>query len=201
MRLDAIARVLQDVADLDNSSGIWILRKIVLDVPHTPRLRAELDVRTWCSGVGPRWAERRTDVFVGAVHAIAARALWVHVDVATGAPRPIPPQLTALDVPRVSSRLSHAPPPPDAPRQAWSVRATDIDVMRHVNNAAYWAPAEEALARRGRPQVLGAEIEFRAGVDEGEQVEVVVDDRADGFALWWCAAGTVRASLLVACSP
>jgi acyl-ACP thioesterase len=136
------------------------------------------------------------------VHAIEARALWVHIDLDTGAPAPVPPDLAALDVPRVTSRLSHpAPPPADAARHEWIVRATDIDVMHHVNNAAYWAPAEELLAERGCPKVGQAEIEFRAGVDEGERVELVVDDRSDGFACWWCVGGSVRASILVACSP
>jgi acyl-ACP thioesterase len=127
--------------------------------------------------------------------------LWVHVDVETGAPCPLPKEVADLDVPRVSSRLLHSPPTPGAARSVWTVRATDLDVMKHVNNAAYWAPAEEELARRGRPRVSRAEVEFRAGVDEGEHVELAVDDRHDGFAIWWCAGGTVRASILVACSP
>jgi acyl-ACP thioesterase len=73
--------------------------------------------------------------------------------------------------------------------------------MQHVNNAAYWAPAEEEIARRGRPRVTRAEIEFGAGVNEGEQVELAMEDRPDGFGCWWLAGGTDRASMLVACWP
>ena len=50
-------------------------------------------------------------------------------------------------------------------RVAWPLRATDIDVVGHVNNAAYWAAVEDELARRGHPRVHRAEIEFRAGLD------------------------------------
>ena len=71
MRLDAIARVVQDVADADAEAaagvpgmGLWILRRMELDIAHTPHFRAELDARTWCSGVGARWAERSTEVDV-----------------------------------------------------------------------------------------------------------------------------------------
>ncbi len=84
-------------------------------------------------------------------------------------------------------------------RRPWLLRATDIDVIGHVNNAAYWAAAEEELAQRGRPRVEHAEIEFRAGLDEGDAVEQHIVDTADGFACWLCVDGDVRASMLVGC--
>src|SRR5690349_5436997 len=131
MRLDAIARVLQDAADHDAATadvpqmGVWILRRLVLDIARTPRLRAELRATTWCSGVGARWAERRTDVHDGDQLCVAGTAIWVHVDPQTGAPAPLPPGFYELWAPsahgrKVSSRLSHAPPPPDAAVRSWS---------------------------------------------------------------------------------
>ena len=84
---------------------------------------------------------------------------------------------------------------------AWPLRATDFDVLDHVNNAAYWAPVEDELARRGRPRVTAAEIEFRGGVYAGDPVEVVAADVTGGFATWWRVRGDVRASTLVACAP
>jgi len=72
-----------------------------------------------------------------------------------------------------------------------------------VNNAAYWAAAEEELARRGWPRVATAEIEFRAGLDLGESVDCLVSDAEDsfGFAMWLCVDGGVRASMLIGCEP
>jgi acyl-ACP thioesterase len=81
----------------------------------------------------------------------------------------------------------------------WPLRATDLDVVGHVNNAAYWAPVEEELARRGRPPVERAEIEFRAGLDPDDEVEFTVCDSSDGFASWLLVDGDVRASMLVKC--
>jgi hypothetical protein len=70
-----------------------------------------------------------------------------------------------------------------------------------MNNAAYWAVAEDELARRGNPRVQRAEIEFRAGIDPRDDVDVVVVEGDDGFACWLCAGATVRASMLVGCRP
>jgi acyl-ACP thioesterase len=79
------------------------------------------------------------------------------------------------------------------------LRATDVDVVGHVNNAAYWHAIEDELARRGAPRVHSAEIEFRAGLDLSDSVELLVAERPDGFAAWLCVASDVRASVLVGC--
>ncbi len=208
MRLDAIARVLQDAADHDVASaavdglGMWILRRCEIVVLRVPKLRAELCARTWCSGVGTAWAERRTDVDAGASHCIEATAVWVHVDPARGMPTRIPPAFHDVWATerRVSGRLQHEAPPSGVVPTPWPLRATDMDVVGHVNNAAYWAPVEEELAARGHPRVHRAEIEFRAGIDPQDWVDLVVADRDDGFACWLCVGGDVRASILVGCS-
>jgi acyl-ACP thioesterase len=211
LRLDAMARFVQDAADEDAASagvsgGFWVLRRLTLRVDRTPRFRADLTCSTWCSGVGARWAERRTDLVSGAVRCVESVALWVHVDEATGAPAPLPDGFDALwgvsaNGRRVRARLRHAAPPNDARFEPWPVRATDLDVLAHVNNAAYWAPVEEVLARRGGARVTAAEIEFRDGIDAGEPVAVATVDTLDGFATWFMVSGDVRASALVACAP
>jgi acyl-ACP thioesterase len=209
MRLDAIARVVQDVADADATSappvgmGMWLLRRMALDIAHTPRFRADLDARTWCSGVGARWAERSTEIAFGEAVCIASTAIWVHVDPDRGVPVPLPPAFDGIwgvggaNERKVSSRLTHGAPPADGARSPWPLRATDLDIVGHVNNSAYWAIVEEELARRGQPVVQRAEIEFRAGLDAGDEVEVVRAERSDGFACWCCVNGDVRASMTV----
>jgi acyl-ACP thioesterase len=209
-RLDALARIVQDVADADAASapiegmGVWILRRLAMRIARTPRFRAEVNARTWCSGAGPRWAERRTQLHVADVLCVEATALWVHTDPTTGTPTPLPDafhDVWGRDVPRVSSRLQHDKPPFDAVRTPWPLRATDIDVVGHVNNAAYWAAAEEELARRGRPRVRSAEIEFRTGLTTDEPVEQLVAEAEDGFATWLCVDGEVRASMFIRLRP
>jgi acyl-ACP thioesterase len=212
MRLDAIARLVQDVADVDAASaevpgmGVWILRRLELDIARPPRFRANVTARTWCSGVGAAWAERRTDVAVDEVHCVAATASWVHVDPERGTPTRLPAGFDAVwgataDGRRVSARLRHDAPPLDVVREPWPLRATDLDVIGHVNNAAYWAPVEETLLRRGMPRVRRAEIEFHTGLDGGEAVTILRADRPDGCAMWLVVDDDVRASMLVTWAP
>jgi acyl-ACP thioesterase len=212
VRLDALARIVQDVADADLASaprlegmGLWILRRMSLEIAHTPRLRADVTARTWCSGVGPRWAERRSELQVAEQHCVDVTALWVHTEVATRVPALLPPgfgDLWGVDptTPRVKARLTHGSPPDGTRRVVWPLRAVDFDVLDHVNNAAYWAAAEEELAARGSPRVRDAEIEFRSGIDRGELVELRIAETGEGFAMWFCVRDTVRASILVGCS-
>jgi acyl-ACP thioesterase len=209
-RLDALARIVQDVSDFDAATapvegmGLWILRRFELHVVATPRFRADVTASTWCSGVGARWAERTTQLHVHDRLCAVATSIWVHTDPDRGVPTPLPPGFDAVwgttaAGRKVSARLRHRPPPPGTPRREWPLRATDLDVVGHVNNAAYWAAVEDELARRGRARVRSAEIEFRAGLDLADHVEMAVADTDDGFAAWLCVGGDVRASVLVGC--
>lgn len=208
LRLDGLARIVQDVSDEDAATalvdgmGVWILRRMSMHIDRTPRFRADLTATTWCSGVGPRWAERTSQLHVGNDMCVEAIAIWVHTDPTTGAPVALPPGFDDVWAPsaagrRVSARLQHAAPPADAVRRPWPLRAADIDVVGHVNNAAYWEAIEDELARRGRPRVRTAEIEFRAGLDLSDRVDLLVADREGGFAAWLCVGSDVRASVLV----
>lgn len=210
-RLDALSRMVQDVADYDAATatvemGVWILRRMAMRIEHTPRLRAEVTATTWCSGVGARWAERTSQLHVGDRLCVETVAIWVHTDPETGAPLVLPPAFDEVWAPsargrKVSARLHHAPPSPEAVARPWPLRVTDVDVVGHVNNAAYWHAIEDELWRRGRPRVRTAEIEFRTGLDLSDRVELLVADREGGFAAWLQVGSDVRASVLVGCEP
>src|SRR5258708_35087424 len=95
LRLDALARLLQDVAGADSAdSGIdpaWVVRRTTIRVPQWPVLGERLELTTFCSGFGPRWAERRTRVVGDRGACVEAVSLWVYVD-AGGRPAPLPPE-------------------------------------------------------------------------------------------------------------
>src|SRR5947207_12307857 len=64
LRLDAAARYLQDVSNDDTRDGGlddegWVVRRTTLEVVAFPVMGEELELRTFCSGTGGRWAERR----------------------------------------------------------------------------------------------------------------------------------------------
>jgi acyl-ACP thioesterase len=224
LRLDAIARMLQDVSGDDTvdaqlaPDAAWVVRRVVVELTgRTPRLRDDVALVTWCSGTGPRWAERRTDLSLpgtdgtddaaGDVFA-RVRALWVLVDVETGRPIPLPAGFDAVygeaaGGRRVGQRLRHGSPPAGARGTPWPLRITDVDVLGHVNNAIYWAPVEEMLVRLapGR-RVARAELEYRGGLDPSDAVEVTTvrtdgTDGTDELRLWLTVGPDVRASAVV----
>jgi acyl-ACP thioesterase len=206
VRLDALAGYLQDVAadDVDDVGipGAWVLRRTVLQIGDLPRFRDDIELVTFCSGTGGRWAERRTTVRVGDRVAVETVALWVYVD-ALGRPAPLEGWFTevyaaAANGRTVSARLRHPPPPPDAERRPWPLRRADFDVLAHVNNAASWQAVEEELGRlaSGR-RIVGAEIEYRAPVDAGDELELVTAFDDATLSCWLTRANEVRTSARV----
>jgi len=157
LRLDALARYLQDAAEDDVAdSGLaerydWLVRRCALAIRGWPRRGQRLRLTTFCSATGPRWAERITTVTVAGADLIQARMVWVAVDPVTGESCPVGPGFHRLYGPsaqgrRVSVRLSHPPPAPAAPGRDWPARASDLDTAGHVSNTVHWQAAEEVLA-------------------------------------------------------
>jgi len=198
VRLDAVARYLQDVANDDAVDAIgedaasWVVRRTEMHIERFPVFREDLRLTTWASGTGGRWAERRTSVEGDRGGAIEVAALWVHVDPATGRPKRLAPSFfdaygDAAGGRAVHARLAHGGPPDDRPAVSWPMRFADFDVLGHVNNAVYWAIVEECLDVTAPATVT---VEYRGGVDRGQRAEVVVD----GHELWLLADGAVAAS-------
>ena len=193
LRLDATARYLQDLSDDDTrDAGLaqmtWVVRRTVVDVHEFPTYLEPLDMVTWCSGIGSRWAERRVDIRSGSgsTGSISAATLWVHLDGETLRPTPPAPVFAPTFAPSaagrsVSSRLILDPPPPDLPVTPWPVRFTDFDVMDHVNNAIAFVLVEEVLARRRDLRApLRVEVEYRSSIDRGVRVSIGGIDGDDG---------------------
>jgi acyl-ACP thioesterase len=206
IRLDALARWLQDVAYADvedaglQDAAIWVLRRTRMRVDRFPRFGERCTVRTFASGIGRMWAERRTTVFrCGETEPeVEAVSLWVHLDPQLRRPTPLTEaELATYGCPgqdrRISARLRH--PAPENPEREWSwhFRATECDLADHVNNTAYWHPLEEELLAGADPAAIDVEIEFRSGAQPGEKRILARDERR------WItsAAGEPHASVLV----
>ena len=156
LRLDGVARFLQDVATDDwAGSGLdlnetWVVRRTEMRLAaggRWPGLGEEVSLATWCAGTGAAWAERRTDLEVNGSVMVEAAALWVLLD-PSGRPLRLGPGFhvvygEAAGGRRVSGRVAPAPTPTDATTRPWSVRRADLDVIGHVNNAAVWEAVTE----------------------------------------------------------
>jgi acyl-ACP thioesterase len=167
-----------------------------------PRFRDEVDLSTFCSGTGRRWAERRTTVRVGSRIALEAVAIWVYVDEA-GKPAALEEWFwdlyrTAANGRTVSGRLHHDPPPAGASAEPWPLRRADFDVLAHVNNAVAWAAVEDALAAHasGR-RLVSAEVEYRAPIDEGDVVRLLTSVEGAELACWLVVGDVMKTSARV----
>ena len=187
LRVDAIARYLQDVASddaldaaLPNALG-WVVRRTLIRVGEPATVGDAVELTTYCTGAGRSWAERRTALRSGSVNVADAVSLWVQVDVATGRPVRLGDEFDrvygeAASGRVVSSKLSLPSRPPEGATtlMTWSFRRSDLDPFGHVNNAAQLAVVEEligsAAGRRGR-----IEIEYLAPADSGVVYDIVVD--------------------------
>jgi acyl-ACP thioesterase len=166
-----------DVLDAGLEDGLWVVRRTRVDVTRLPALGERVALRTWCSGIGQRTAERRTTVEGDRGAAIAAVAVWAHLDPATGAPGRLGERFAEVYGPsagpgRPDHRLRHPSPPEDAERLPWTFRAADLDVAGHVNNAVYWEALEErplppvpfvVVAEHRAPAVAGPAAVMRDG--------------------------------------
>jgi acyl-ACP thioesterase len=184
LRLDALARYLQDVSNDDtrvsewSDPHWWVVRRTVVDVHEFPKYMEEIDLVTWCGGLGSHWAERRTQILSldGRV-LIDAAALWVHIDQDTMQPSRVPEDVVATLTESsggrsVGARLLLRDKLFDAVRAAsspWPLRFSDFDAVGHMNNAAYWEIVEEHLAEhRDLRAPLRAVVEHVIQVDPGQ---------------------------------
>lgn len=205
LRLDAVARYLQDVAGDDvedagwgSDEHVWIVRRTEIEVVSQFAGDERVELATWCCGTGASAAGRRTTLTGDRGGRIETETVWIHLD---RAGRPLRLTQRFFDVygpaaegRKVSTRLALPDPAADAERRAWQLRAADVDILGHVNNAAYWAAVEELLDAPTRRAVL----EYRRPLDLGDRVELLRAPHEGGFLLGFAAGGDVRAVAAVA---
>jgi acyl-ACP thioesterase len=205
LRLDAVARFLQDVAIDDvqetgwgTPEHLWFVRRIRVDVLRPFLDDRQVELTTWCSGVAAIAAGRRWSVAGDGGGRIEVDSVWIHLD-AGARPARIEDFGVYADAAggrRVSTALELHDPPAGAERRPWALRATDVDLHGHVNNAVYWQAVEELLPSLGVDlrQPLRAELEYRQPIDLGEEIGLVPFEHDGGSAVAFVAdGGAVRA--------
>lgn len=212
VRLDAVARYLQDIANDDardaGTTGAdlhgWVVRRTVIDIHHFPRYLDPVRVTTWIGGIGSHWAERRTRITSDdGVARIDAASLWVHIDMDTMKPRQLSEVAHRLwgDAANgrvVNARLSLKPSllANTSPTHVddWPTRYSDFDALGHMNNAAYWEIIEEHLTRRSELRAgIRFVVEHLEGIEPEHVVNVAVFDEESSSTLRISTAGVVNA--------
>jgi acyl-ACP thioesterase len=206
LRLDAVARFLQDAAidDVEETGWgapdhLWVLRSVRIDIVRPFLDDATVDIRTWGSAFSSLAAGRRWSLAGDEGGAIEVDSTWIHLD---GSARParigegFDAYAEAAQGRAASTKLTLEPPPLDAERTPWPLRATDVDRMGHVNNAAYWAVVEHRLAGAGVPSLSAphrARLDYRHPIDLGDTVELVEERHDATYAVAFLVGETVRA--------
>lgn len=172
VRLDALARYLQDVAN-DNIAEVsfadtdpfWIVRRTVIDVLEPITWPSDFHAERWCSAVSTRWAEMRlrltavseTNRFNPEPRpngVVETSAFWINVNESGMPSRLSDVAFDALasmaDEHRLRWRsMNPEPAPPEAECSAADrvhvLRSTDFDPFKHLNNAAYLEAIEDEL--------------------------------------------------------
>jgi acyl-ACP thioesterase len=199
LRLDGVARVLQDVATDDwedtglESTDTWVVRRTTIRVAEGgrwPRYKEVLTVTTWCGGTGAAWAERRTNISARGQLLVEAVALWVPVD-PSGHPVRIKPAFfdvygDAMQGRKVSGRITSPEVAVGAQFFEWPLRRADLDIVGHVNNAAVWQAVTEVVTT----PVSWVSVIHHGAVESGHDVRIA---HAPG-SLWLLVDGEVRVS-------
>jgi acyl-ACP thioesterase len=205
LRLDAIARYLQDAATDDVSETgwgapehLWVLRSVRIDVLRPCLEDREVEIVTWGSSFSALAAGRRWSLSGDAGGGIEVDSTWIHLG-----PDARPARIgegfdgyaEAAQGRVTSTKLTLAPPPLGAGRRSWPLRVTDIDRMGHVNNAAYWAAVEQRLPEVGvdPQQPVRARLDYRHPIDLGEPVELAESVDGDGYGVAFVVDGVTRA--------
>ena len=145
LRLDAVARYVQDIATddvadagIDDGDHVWIVRRAAMEI-LSPFSGDDTAVRvaTWSGGLGARWATRRTSIAGDAGGRIETETLWAFVHAETLKLSRLPPAYHAVygnelrDAAVSGKLLLPRRPPQDAARVGWPLRVTDNDILGH----------------------------------------------------------------------
>ncbi len=136
----------------------WVLNRIAVGVRRYPRFEDVLRVETWSSGIRGFKGYREFRVFDAAGETVVeGSSLWVYVSVRTKGivrvPRDVaegfPVWSDGVFCPELE-RWEVEPPTVEGARVVpVTLRYSDFDVNRHVNNAAYLDLVQTALAAGG----------------------------------------------------
>lgn len=197
LRFDAIGRYAQDLANDDAlDAGLadslnFVVRKTVVVVESPPTFRESLTCTTFCNGVGGRWAGRQSAFIGDDGGRVLVSAVWVHVDPDSGRPKKLSELFherygESAQGRKASIKLLHDQiVPDDAASMSWPFRWADLDLLDHVNNAAYWRPIEQLIGEHGiSRQAMVVELEYRNPTPPGTVATLYSRLERSGLSVW-----------------
>lgn len=211
LRLDSVARYLQDIAsDQVEAMGeklinpVWIVRRTVIDVVRPITWPTRVHLERWCSAMSTRWATMRVDIDGEDGGRVETEAFWININPENGMPMRIGTELEEVLMARTTEhRLRWRPllkdAAPDTDEVPFPLRSTDIDPMRHLNNAIYLQVIDGMLRERAVLQAAPHRmiIEYLRPIGRCAEITVRSSDDADGLAVWFMVDGVDYARVRV----
>ncbi|WP_406238316.1 acyl-[acyl-carrier-protein] thioesterase [Nocardia sp. NBC_01009] len=216
LRLDAIARYLQDIGfdhldaveDGDTHRG-WVVRRTVIDVLKPIEFGEHATLRRWCSGLSNRWCNMRVQICGSKGGLVETEAFLIHFGTESGVPARMSDRFMA---PLLASTTEHrlrwkaalttlipAPDEPDVHELPFPLRIADIDWLDHVNNAVYLGALEELLATHA-DLISGPHrtvIEYAKPLKAGDNVRLIGRRNGTALDVWFAVADDPRAAARV----
>ncbi|WP_194836935.1 acyl-[acyl-carrier-protein] thioesterase [Nocardia sp. XZ_19_369] len=212
LRLDAIARYLQDIGfehldaveDGDSHRG-WVVRRTVIDVLKPIQFGERVTLRRWCSGLSNRWCNMRVQICGSSGGLVETEAFLIHFGTESGVParmsdRFMEPMLASTTEHRLRWKAALTDPPPAADStgvqvRPFPLRITDIDMLDHVNNSVYLSGVEEVLADHDdlKSGAHRAIIEYAKPLRSGDLVELVAYRAGSVLDIWFAVGDETHA--------
>jgi len=211
VRLDSIARYLQDIAN-DNieatefwqSDPFWIVRRTIVDVIRPISWPATVTAQRWCGALSTRWtnmrvrmtAQHETNLFNPEPREdglVETEAFWILVN-----DQGMPTRLSDAAFEMLSSMNTEhrlrwksmnpekAPAAGTEPDREHILRAVDYDPFKHLNNAAYLAVLEDEIL--AHPELIEGPhrlvIEYLRPIEPGARLTIRRVREGDELTLW-----------------
>lgn len=154
----------------------WVLARLHVQMRKMPNWQENVTIETWPAQIDRLFAVRDFRIFVDNEEIGVATSAWVLMDLKSRRPlRRFPAEITDVHPEKPVRALNDsfkklqpvetAENPTELP-----IRADDIDINSHVNNAVFIALLEDNLpeSRRNKHQLIEIEIEFRGEAFQGD---------------------------------
>jgi len=176
---------------------LWVLRHVRIEV-MTPVIDDDhVELTTWCSGAAAVAAGRRMSLTGDRGGHMEIESAWIHLGPDARPARVVDFGLyaDAAGGRAVSTRLELPVPQSDGVGGPWPLRMTDVDLLGHVNNAAYWHAVEQRLVTSGLDPLLPlrARLDHRHPIDFPDEVELVEEVEPGRLGLGFNVDGVVSA--------
>lgn len=180
------------------------MRHLRIDVVAPPIRDDRIELATWSSGVGTVAAGRRLSLAGDSGGRVELDSVWVHLG-----PDAKPARIENFGVYeeasggcRVTTRLE-LPEPRAGTRTRWPLRSTDVDLLGHVNNSAYWHAVEECLPGSAVDPRLpfSAHLDHVHPIDFGDELELVCESGDRSLAIAFVVGGSAKAVAAVQQGP